>query len=635
MQSVRVTPVVGLPQFTGWSQVVDTVFAAGNHVVAAIAIQGDNAGSVGREIVSLLLEQEPHSAKKLYQMLEYFLNYADEQQCRLSITAGLFVEGGCILASSNGSVILRRNGKIGTIVQAKGDIALLEGTLRADDVFIFTTLQAQQFTSTIEQQFEKGFDVDGVITGIVPAVHSLSDSSLSALAFVTTQVLEEKSFVTTEIDSYTAEQVEDVTEAISEPETAEPEPPEAEVQQRSPQKISGPSLAVKLRETFSAVPKLFSKKTYVGTFLPKKTLYWLIGVAILIGVSAVLLFFFVLRARAQEQQAVTLITPYKERLAAARALTETDLIEGREAVRLVVEDLTKLQSEQGESSKQIVAAVDATLQEARDTYTAVSGKEELSELPIFYDLRLASPEFVTSLVTIQGTKGVFLDDHKKQLVVLDLEAKNVFVKSLEQLQSVRSLSPQEDENVVLLTDGIYSVALTTESQPVEIKESGDSNSAATFVNTFGAYVYVLNPEKRNIYRYVKSDGAYSDPIGWLQGPLGVQFNSVSSMSIDGDLWITTTEGAIKKFTSGREAAFTIVGLQEAFDTPIWLYTRENTTNLYILEPAKRRLVILTKTGEFVREVKSNSLASATGVFVNDALQKAFAVSGSIVYEIAL
>lgn len=134
---------------------------------------------------------------------------------------------------------------------------------------------------------------------------------------------------------------------------------------------------------------------------------------------------------------------------------------------------------------------------------------------------------------------------------------------------------------------------------------------------------------------MESNDTYSDPIGWLQGPLGVQFTDVTSLSIDGDMWLTTTDGTIKKFTSGKEASFTIVGLQERFSTPIWLYTRENTTNLYVLEPSKRRLVILTKTGEFVREVKSNSLASATGIFVNETLQKAFAVSGSIIYEITL
>jgi hypothetical protein len=397
-----------------------------------------------------------------------------------------------------------------------------------------------------------------------------------------------------------------------------------------------PPALVRLGEILSTVPRIFSGKTYVGTFLPKKTLFWLIGIAVVIGILAVTIFFFILRARAEEAKAAALIAPYEERLEAAKTLTETDLITGREHVSAVVEDLTKLQSEQPEgTSKRVTTAIATALDEARKTYTAVSGKEEQSELPIFYDLRLALPDFVTSLVTLQANKAVFLDGQKKQLVVLDLAAKNVFVKNLDQLQNMRSISALAENDVALLSDGVQSLPLTEDGAVVEVKEVGDSNKDATFVNSFGTYIYVLNPEKRNIYRYAKGSDEYSDPIGWLQDPLGVQFSSVTSVSVDGDLWITTTDGEVKKFTAGKEAKFTIVGLQEVFSTPIWLYTRENVANLYVLEPGKRRLVILNKNGEFIREVKSNSLASATGIFISDELKKAFVVSGSIIYEISL
>jgi hypothetical protein len=47
------------------------------------------------------------------------------------------------------------------------------------------------------------------------------------------------------------------------------------------------------------------------------------------------------------------------------------------------------------------------------------------------------------------------------------------------------------------------------------------------------------------------------------------------------------------------------------------------------------MVILSKNGEFLREVKSSTLAASTGIVASETLRKAFVLSGSLVYEINL
>jgi hypothetical protein len=76
-------------------------------------------------------------------------------------------------------------------------------------------------------------------------------------------------------------------------------------------------------------------------------------------------------------------------------------------------------------------------------------------------------------------------------------------------------------------------------------------------------------------------------------------------------------------------------MEEQFSSTVFLFTQEDTTNLYALEPEKKRVVIISKTGQFIREVRSDSLTSATNFFVSEQAGKVFAVSGSIVYEVAL
>jgi len=75
----------------------------------------------------------------------------------------------------------------------------------------------------------------------------------------------------------------------------------------------------------------------------------------------------------------------------------------------------------------------------------------------------------------------------------------------------------------------------------------------------------------------------------------------------------------------------VTGLENPFSQSLQLFTNEDLENLYILESNANRLVVLTKEGEFLKEITSTSLSSTTALFVNEEMSKAFAVSGSIVY----
>ncbi len=641
MQTVSVTPVVGLPQVQGWSQSVDHAYG-GVHLVGTIAVSGENASGVGRDILGLILEQELRNAQHLYQFVEYLQGIASEKSCDLSVTLGIFYLGRCTVCSRQGSVWLKRAAKVGALVEARSEIALIQGSVKEDDVFIFATQQAEQFLSTVELQFGQGFDVDGVITSIVPAIHGLENSALSAISFVTISTKSESEYKHEEYVVHPAavEPVK-VQNDLDIPEALQAQSDHLETSVPTERSASGTTDGIPLDHFinfFKNLPKLFSKKTYVGNHLQKKSVLWILGIGLLVAVGIGIGIYYVLHLHAEQAFAKELITPYEQQLTSAKTTAEQDPISARAQIETVIAELVQLQAEYTKSGRTVVVEkLEGMVTTARATEAEVSGKQEFADLPIFYDLRLASQGFLTTFTTLQGQKAVFIDAQKKTLVVLDLPTKQFLSLELSSLDAVKAVSPQRDEAVALIAGGVYSVGLTADSQPATIKELGDSNRAATFLNTFGSYVYVFNPEKRNIYRYSKAEKSdtYSDPIGWLQDPLGVSFDSIKSLMIDGDVWLSTEKGEILKFSAGKKASFAVTGMSEPFSTPTFLFTQEATTNLYALEPEKKRLVVLTKSGQFLREVRSNSLASATGFFVQEQLGKAFVVSGSIIYEVTL
>ena len=715
MHALSITPVVGLPQVNGWSQVVDRVYAR-IHLVAVVAIQGDSAGSLGRDVVTQILEQQPFNAQTAYELVENLSEYSQSRGCQLSLTLILISEGRCILTSRFGSVWLKRQCKVGALVEADSETALIQGSAHSEDIFICATQTAHQFLPAIELQFGQGFDVDGVITSIVPAVHSLPESATAALAFINitpalslretsddgdfthqnnvrlepgltrprSTVQPTQSYIPTQLrttaigsspeevqdDIPTESRVIDLDDEFFETKNSDNtrsklfsptshadevvQQPTIEIPSVNTTQSEGNLSPENLKKTgssilkfieniknkvvlpFTLLSRLFSKRTYVDSRQSKKFLWWVIGSLVivvgLLGSGG----YYLWQLKNQRALAEELVAPFVTQLQQIQVVAENDPVTARQELDAALSNLVALQAQYSETGQApVIKKIDEVIAQVRTVQQEISGKDQFSELPIFYDLRLASSDFVTSLATRQGGKAVFIDSQKKQLIVLDLASKQINSVAIESIDSVTAVSPLTEEAIALLANGVYSVALTADAQPATVKEVGDSNRAATLINTFGTYVYVFNPEKRNIYRYSEVDGKYSEPIGWLQAPLGVPFETVKSLMIDGDVWMSTSAGEILKFAAGKPTNFSITGMEEPFSSTVFLFTQEDTTNLYALEPEKKRVVIISKTGQFIREVRSDSLTSATNFFVSEQAGKAFAVSGSIVYEVAL
>ncbi|MDQ5951143.1 MAG: hypothetical protein QG639_420, partial [Patescibacteria group bacterium] len=183
-QVLRVTPVVGLPQFNGWSHVWELSLDPQTKCVICIGIAGDNAGNIGRDITENIAQMPPRSAQGLYQTIEDCIKLATDQQGKLSIAGGIFKNKRSIFATFNSTILLKRGPKVGRIIQSESEPQIIEGKFDTDDVFVFSTDAARQFLSQVELSFQRGYDSDGVITGIVPALHSIEDSSTCALAFI-------------------------------------------------------------------------------------------------------------------------------------------------------------------------------------------------------------------------------------------------------------------------------------------------------------------------------------------------------------------------------------------------------------------------------------------------------------------
>ncbi|MFZ5376548.1 MAG: hypothetical protein ACOZAN_02655 [Patescibacteria group bacterium] len=802
MSNVQTTPVIGLPLNVGWSQVVTN---SRGSLICAFSVGGNNANNLGRDIAEDLINNEPQGSSDLHNTLLDILAKVRRSNNQLQIACVLLIDGVITLATHQGSILLRRGNKIGRILSSAAEPRIVEGQYKPEDLYVLCTLQGFPYQEEIKIKLSQGFDVDTVITSIVPELHSQNNSSLSAFAFVEVKqqssprvvevetMLEEaeaqplaQPAITTISRPTSAAAVESITkpdqlhvtekpsvQTVSQPvsmtsnqtsrsdkdvitdpvqpatfnnhidhqettqqntkrtnlpdqnpviptgmiqpgittqqfgqgsfstQVAQPNYTDQTMQTAtiplsnsqeqtrpskeprsfnlpkislSPPKIAKTSLGkigqlrqFPMRETLkkigltvlSILRKIWSKILIVLQvtlslikFLIAKIrrqpdhlsfrdknhlrnqLRNLLIVALVLVAFAVAVLWYQWQKNADISAINQELEPYNQRLADAKKLAESDVLQARAATNEVMNGLRSL-AEKNQDNKRRFELVKIKLLETQQFSDQIAGLEQMSQLPVFFDLRLVQTGFIINKTEIYEQTGFFLDTEKKQIVKLDLEKKQAKLISLPDATPKPKDMVYGEQAVFLLGDGIRKIANKGEGNITTLKEAGDSDRDGTILTNFGKYLYVFNPEKRNIYRYLIDDSSLSEPIGWLVDKQGLDFAEISSMTIDGDLWLTTKGGEIKKYNKGNRSDFQIIGMEKPFQSNILLFTKENVDNLYIIEPDQKRLVILNKQGQFLREIKSESFASATSLVVTEDNKKVLVISGSIIFEVEI
>jgi len=588
----------------------------------------------------------------------------------LYISCALINGGKSIFLTKGGSVFLKRGDKVGRILISEDEIKVLSGSYTKEDIFVLTTLQASEFLSEIEQKFTQGFDTDIIITSIVPGLHAQDDSSLSAIVFINS--LKDKNSDNDKdikpLVSVETEQIEDEVSAMSVSMVRDDKKDVGNETNEIDESEDGRVIEKKVRlvnevqnktivllKKIASFLKKFGKKFLVGLSIFTKWLTKLIKnfsiiitsfllmlfrkngakkMGIILAITTILIIFGVLSIfnRAKEAKRISsLLLPAQMQVLDAKKSLSEDVLASRDQVSSALEKLKQLKQENEYSSK--ISLIDEQIELATKFYDEISGKKELSLLDIFYDLRLIKSDYLANQVTMIDNYLVLLDSEKKQVVLLDTTSKKVKVVDFSKFDTVRGLGSNED-GVFVLANGIQEFGLDNQEID-EVRTLGDSNRDTTLISAYDRFIYVVNPEKRNIYRYSKEEDGYSDPIGWMKSSGGLQYDSITSFAVDGDVWVATNKGELLKFSSGKLQDFTVLGLDDGFSGDIKVFSNKDQKNIYVLEADKNRVVILDKEGKFVKEIKSISIKTVTSVVANEKIGKMFLVSGSVVFEVGL
>ncbi len=367
---------------------------------------------------------------------------------------------------------------------------------------------------------------------------------------------------------------------------------------------------------------------------PKKaTAIFTIALAAIFGIS-VLFGIWKQATRVKNQSVVNTINDAQHALDEGIALLSLNPVKGRQRLVTAKQLLDPLRTSVSTRSDEGVQVANLYREVTDNLTLAIQIYNVKPEL--FFDAGLVKKDGKIYSIGLEDTIMGITDQVTKTAYALDVTSKNTQIVGGGQIYTGLSYVAIHGANVYVLTDsGINQVRLTDKKTTANVVKKDPQWGSISALVSFGGNLYLLDNEKSRIWKYVATDTGFSDTREYLNPDTLPDLGRATSMAIDGSVWIGTADGNIMKFTQGRTDTFVPQGVDPAFGENLTVYTSDTTTNLYVLDGAKKRVVVLDKDGTYVAQYVWQDAVTPTQLAVSESQKKIYLLAAGNLYAIGL
>jgi len=251
--------------------------------------------------------------------------------------------------------------------------------------------------------------------------------------------------------------------------------------------------------------------------------------------------------------------------------------------------------------------------------------EETEGIEVFYDLKITDPNANPKDIEMAEGK-IYVADASGALYTSEMETAKFEKLASANYENIKGLETLEGKLYIAGNAGlsIYS----PESESVTNYPIGTYEVFFPYLNS----IYQVEEGKIQKYPLDKENPEEAEGALWAQSE---EFQNVKDMAISISIYLLTEQGKIVRYTSGVKEDFEILGLEKPLENPRALKTKWDFENMYVVDKGNNRVVVLTKEGEFVKEIVSNAWTELIGIAISLDETQAFVLNGSKVYQIIL
>lgn len=240
---------------------------------------------------------------------------------------------------------------------------------------------------------------------------------------------------------------------------------------------------------------------------------------------------------------------------------------------------------------------------------------------------------------ILNTTGDKLEGDPEPILVPGVTVNGQAPGNLIDITSLASSINQQASDLVISHDkGLVEYNLSFGLQNIPFGNNKLS-SATKRLRTFDGKLYALDPTAQQIMKYEPVDAGYPNvPTPYFTEP-HPELAKATDLAIDGNIYVTLSDGKILKFKEGQPDTFDIRGLGEPLRQPTIVAVDQNVldSSIYVVDEALQRIVQFRPDGLFVRQFRADGAAfnAIQDVQVDEQNNRLYLIGKGVVYTVTL
>lgn len=250
----------------------------------------------------------------------------------------------------------------------------------------------------------------------------------------------------------------------------------------------------------------------------------------------------------------------------------------------------------------LVAQVNGELVEIKKLLETIDNVFRIEDPKIAFDLSKERSNFEgKGMLRLGNDIYAFDSDAIYKLVVDKIDRRTVIVNG-NTTSKITLATPITKDNIIEL--------YTTDKQVIEYKggnftalkapgENANWQNAVDITEYVDRrFMYFLDPGNNTIWRYGRDQTGFQPAVA--KNVAKLDFSKGVSLTVDGAVYVLTSDGTITKTYADEKKDFVIDGLTDPLNGPTKIIADKNqdTGRLYILDPQNKRVVVLSKSGKY-------------------------------------
>lgn len=150
------------------------------------------------------------------------------------------------------------------------------------------------------------------------------------------------------------------------------------------------------------------------------------------------------------------------------------------------------------------------------------------------------------------------------------------------------------------------------------------------IGTYLTYLYVIDSNNKQIYRYPRAENGFGEKIDWLSSD--INFENINGVAIDGNVYIAKKDSILKLFNR-KTQEFNLK--TDANSSINGIFTNEDTTHIYILDNLNGELIKFDKNGNKVGFISNQELTKAKNIWISEKNSLAYFTNENSIFKITL